>query len=70
MTEYLTMAQAARRLGVSMPTLRERVRRGEIVVYSNPVDRRSRLVALADLASFAHPQPLTHVSGGRRMVRT
>ncbi len=59
--EYVTIQQAARRLGLSEPALRRRLERGLIPTYSNPVDLRSRLIKAADLAAYATPQPVTPV---------
>ncbi len=62
--EYVTIAEAARRLGVSEPALRRRVERGLIAVYSSPCDLRSRLVKAADLDAFKLPKLLTPAGQG------
>ncbi len=62
--EYVTITEAARRLGVSEPALRRRVERGLIAVYSNPDDLRSRLVKAADLDAFKLPKLLTPAPAG------
>ena len=43
---------AARHFGVSEPTLRSRLREFRIALYVDPLDRRRRLVRLADLKRF------------------
>ncbi len=62
---FVTVTEAKRRVGLSAPTWCERVRRGEIVLYSNPRDRRSRLVAVEDLDRLMTPQPLPVNNGDR-----
>jgi len=57
--QYLTIQQAARRLGLSEPALRRRVDRGLIPTFSSPLDLRSRLIRAADLDAFMVPQPIT-----------
>ncbi len=56
--EYLSLTEAARRLGISEPALRRRVDRGQLAVYSNPIDLRSRLIKTADLERYTVPQPV------------
>ncbi len=56
---YVTLSEAAARLGLSEPALRRRVERGLIPTFSNPSDLRSRLIKSADLAAYATPQPVT-----------
>ncbi|MDP9470377.1 MAG: helix-turn-helix domain-containing protein [Chloroflexota bacterium] len=63
--EYVTIAEAARRLGVSEPAMRRRVERGMIPVYSSPCDLRSRLVKAADLDAFRLPKLLTPAPAGQ-----
>lgn len=57
--DFLTITEAARRLGVSEPAVRRRVGRGLIPVYSNPADLRSRLIKAADLERYAVPELVT-----------
>ncbi len=56
--QYLTITQAQQRAGVALGTLRDRIRRGEIVVHTNPRDRRSHLVAVEDLERLLTPHPI------------
>ena len=56
--EYIGSAEAARRCGVSEWTLRQRVRRGDVAVYRDPLDDRRRLLRVADLERLAAPKPL------------
>lgn len=46
---YLTLGQAGQYLGVSRWLVWDRVRRGELPTFSDPLDRRRRLVRQADL---------------------
>ncbi len=55
--DFMPLQQAARRVGVSRLTFRRRVHRGDIEVFSNPRDGRSRLVRVADLENFITPKP-------------
>jgi excisionase family DNA binding protein len=43
------LMEAAERLGVSPMTIRRLVREGELQVYPNPLDRRQKLVDVADV---------------------
>lgn len=56
---FVTLGQAASRLGISDFALRDRLARGELVAYENPLDRRSRLLRLEDLKEYATPRPIT-----------
>ncbi len=53
---FLTITEAARRLGLSEAALKRRVERGLIPLYTNPDDLRSRLVKVADLDAYAVPE--------------
>ena len=55
---YVTIGEAARRLGTTGFTLRSRIRAGELPVYVNPLDRRGRLLAVHDLERYAAPRPI------------
>ncbi len=61
-SDLITVTFAARRLGMSEPTLRRRVREGLLTVYADPCDRRSRLVRIAEVDVLAMPQRL--IAGG------
>jgi hypothetical protein len=66
MPGFVTFSEAQKRAGVSYPTLRDRVRRGELVIYANPKDRRSRLVAVDDLDRLmTTPRPMSAQDGDR-----
>ncbi len=65
MPGFVTFGEAQRRAGVSYPTLRDRVRRGELVIYANPKDRRSRLVAVDDLEKLLTPRQINAQEGDR-----
>ncbi len=66
--QFVTIGEAQRRIGVSHPTFRNRVRRGEIATFTNPRDRRSRLVAVEDLERLLTPRPISVQQGGRESV--
>jgi hypothetical protein len=46
------MHEAARRSGMTEPTLRSRVRCGEIAAFADPTDRRVRLIRERDLDAY------------------
>jgi excisionase family DNA binding protein len=54
-TEFVTMQEAARLLGVSRQTLWRRVRDGVLPVYWSEQNRRVRLVKRADVERLATP---------------
>jgi hypothetical protein len=56
--EYLSMHETTAKLGVSPSTLSRLARRGELLVYQRPVDRRERLIHVADLERLGRLQPL------------
>ncbi len=49
MEEYITLKEARERFGISAYQLSQMVSNGQIKVYDNPKDRRSFLVAVAEL---------------------
>jgi len=55
--DFLTLTRAAETIGCSRPTLRSRIRSGDLVMWMNPADRRQRLISSQDLAQFRQPQP-------------
>jgi excisionase family DNA binding protein len=55
---YLTMAQAAERISVSLVTLRKLIQRRGIQTYQDPGDARAKLVKLEDVARLREPIPL------------
>ncbi len=57
MDGLVTSGEAARRLGVTPPTLRKRIRRGDIEVFIDPLNDRKRLVRVSDLEPLRHPRP-------------
>ncbi len=63
--DFLTITEAARRLGLSEPAFKRRVERGLIPVYSSPCDLRSRLVKAVDLDAFKRPKLLTPAPAGQ-----
>ncbi len=50
--------EAARRLGVSPPTLRKRIRRGEVATFRDPMNDRIKLVRVDDLEAMRVPRPI------------
>ena len=54
---------AARRLGVSEPTFRRRVREGLSAIYTDPRDRRRKLVRIAEVDLLAVPERLGAAGG-------
>ncbi len=64
MGEFVTLTEAARRLGVSEPAMRRRLQRGELQAFSNPRDARSRLIRAEELEAFMVPRPITPAGQG------
>ena len=54
--EYLTLNEAAKRLGISAFTVRGRIAAGELAVWVDPLDRRRRLLRRRDLDRYARPR--------------
>ena len=56
--EYLPLIQAADYLGVSRPTIKRLINEGELTYTASPLDRRMKLVKVADLDRLkAAPRP-------------
>ena len=58
--EFIGSYEAAKRLGVAPLTLRQRIRRGELPIFEDPLDARQRLIRAADL------EPLRTIRPARR----
>jgi excisionase family DNA binding protein len=62
--EFLTIAEAATRLGVSLTSVRRYVERGVLRAYRRPVGARLYLKA-ADVADLLVPKPLDRGAAGK-----
>jgi len=60
---FITMAQAADRLAVSMVTLRKTIRDERIEVFEDPKNKRVRLLKIEDVERLEHPRPMRPVEG-------
>ena len=59
MTEgFVTLAEAAGRLGISGRSLRRRILAGELTAWTCPRDRRTKLVKADDVERLATPRPI------------
>lgn len=56
--ELITLTEARRRLGISRVTMTRLVQEGRFTVYTNPVDRREKLVDAAEVRDYATPKIL------------
>lgn len=56
--EFVPLTEAARRLRISDPAMRRRVRDARVVLWSDPVDYRRRMIRVADLDRLATPRPI------------
>ena len=56
--EFVGCREASRRFGISAPTLRKRVRRGQLETFINPLDDRKKLIRVRDLEALMRPQPV------------
>lgn len=52
----ILLTEAARRLGVSLTTMRRIVREGQLKVYENPLDKRQKLVDAKEVERLRHPR--------------
>ncbi len=55
--ELIPLIEAAKRLGVSRMTMARLVKEGRFTVYTNPLDRRQRLLDAAELKERVRPEP-------------
>lgn len=58
MDQLVTCGEAARRLGVSPPTLRKRIRRGDVATFRDPMNDRIKLLRVEDLEAMRIPRPI------------
>ena len=58
MNDYVSIKEAARKLGCSPPTVDRLVESGELVAFRPPTDLRRRLVRVADLEAVKRPRPI------------
>lgn len=56
--EFVPLTEAARRLRVSDPAMRRRVRDAGVTLWSDPADFRRRMIRIADLDRLAMPRPI------------
>lgn len=55
---YMTMAQAASRVGVTLVTLRRLVKRRGVQVFQDPRDARAKLLRTDDVEELSRPIPI------------
>jgi len=55
--ELITVSEARERLGVSRVTMARLLREGRFTVYVNPLDRREKLIDVAELEEARRPRP-------------
>ena len=55
--ELIPLMEAAKRLGISRMTMNRLVREGRFTVYSNPLDKRQRLLDATELRERVRPVP-------------
>jgi len=67
-TEFIQSHKAARLLGVAPRTIRERILRGEIELYIDPLDARRRLIRTADLEALKVIRPARNTQTTERSV--
>lgn len=56
--QLIPLKQAREILGVSHTTMARFVREGRFTIYQNPLDRRQKLVDMAEIEAFATPLPV------------
>lgn len=52
MSRLVPLGEAAKRHETTYPTLRRRIRAGELRLYDNPLDRRFKLIDLDELDAY------------------
>lgn len=52
----IPLKEARERLGVSKETMRQLLRRGEFTVFSNPRDRREKLIDTEEIDAYLRPK--------------
>ncbi len=57
--ELITVSEARERLGVSRVTMARLLREGRFTIYVNPLDRREKLIDVAELEQARRPRPAT-----------
>jgi len=55
--ELIPLMEAAKRLGVSRMTMNRLLKEGRFTIYSNPLDRRQRLLDAQELQEKVRPEP-------------
>jgi hypothetical protein len=51
------MKEAARMIGITSRSLRYRLKQGDLPTFSDPTDKRNRLILRADLERYLEPKP-------------
>jgi excisionase family DNA binding protein len=54
--EYLPLTRAARAVGISRPTVTRLVKAGKLPVYESQLNRRLKLLRIADLEALQAPR--------------
>ena len=55
--ELIPVREARERLGVSRVTMARLLREGRFTIYLNPLDRREKLIDVAELEEARRPRP-------------
>ena len=55
---FVGISEAARRVGVSRPTVRALVASGRLPSFSTPLDKRYRLIRVEDVDALLAPRPV------------
>jgi excisionase family DNA binding protein len=63
--EFLTLTDAARRLGVSRWTLYRRIDEGALTVYESPANRRAKFVKRSDVEAMGVLKTVSHAKSGK-----
>ena len=59
--DLLGHREAARRYGISVPTIRRRVQEGQLQTFVRPIHPQKKLIRVADLEALMQPRPVDHV---------
>ncbi len=64
--ELITVSEARERLGVSRVTMARLLREGRFTIYVNPLDRREKLIDVAELEQARRPRRAVDEQASKR----
>lgn len=55
--QFVSLTRASVLLGIDRARVRDLIKRGELVPFEDPLDRRRTLIAVSDLSRLHEPRP-------------